>query len=444
MRAGDIAPPAVVPHPLPPDSPMAAWPAQLRIAIEMLPQAAYVWDDADPTVLWDDPDPDRLVWDAPFIGSGFTDVICDLHALETVAGEPDELGVFGPGTTILTLANPDGRYSAWTADGRLVYFAPGRRMCLFADIAGEPWWIASLRIDRWSPQADGTVLVEASDGFSLLARERGTYTPGTAGQTPLARIQAIAAVASFPDTVRGDPGDVTLTRQATDRSPLEEIQIVALSDAGIVAVDADGALTYRNRLWPAGRDDQAGELVVFTDNVCTVDHVVWDLELAAADDALANDIRLTNVAGLVATATDTSAMFGLVYPLTHPDPDQWTTQAEGNAVAAALHAQRSTPRAAIAEFTLNLHDPRQDLWRAGIDLRLGDRIRFISEQAEPAGGTDILDLVAIVSTIRHQILPDQWTVTVGTTRTVDYVAIERWDETRFVWDDPDPLAVWRY
>ena len=421
---------------LPPDVPMAGWPAKLRIAIERLPQAAYVWDDADPDVTWDDTTPER-VWDAPFVGAGFTDAVCDFHALTIESGVPDELGLFEAGRVELTLSNPDGEYTAYTVDGRLVYFAPGRQLSIWAQLDGVDWWLANVRIDRWNPQADGTVVVEASDGFSLLAREQGGYTPGVAAEKALARITAIATLAGFPDPVRGDTGDVTLTRQLTDRAPLEEIQTVALSDGGIVAVDADGTLLYRNRLWPAGRADQT-TLDVFSDNVCTVPAVVWDLEWTAADDALTNWVKLVNVAGLTATATDPAAL--VRWPLTHPDPDQWTTQAEGDTLAAVLLAQRSTPRLAVESFTLHVHDPQQDLWRTAIDRRIGDRIRFISDQTEPGGGTSTLDIVAVVSTIRHEITPEAWVTTIGTTRSVDYVTVEEWDRTLWVWDDADPDA----
>ena len=47
MRVGDPIPPAVPAHVVPPDSPTARWAWDLRIALEYLPQAPYLWDDPD-------------------------------------------------------------------------------------------------------------------------------------------------------------------------------------------------------------------------------------------------------------------------------------------------------------------------------------------------------------------------------------------------------------
>jgi hypothetical protein len=449
MRTADLAPPALTPATVPPGAPIARWPARLRIALEVLPQAAYVWDDADPTILWDDADPDRLVYDAPFVESGFTDAVCDFHTVLVDPGDADELALFPAVEATVTLANPDGRYTPWTTDGRLVYWAPGRRLHLYAELDDEEWWLFSGRVARWDLGADDTVTVVAYDGFAHLADELGPdWTPGTAGQTPLTRIRAIAAQAAYPDPIDGDPGDVALTTGPTDVTPLEACQVAALSDGGIFAGDADGRLLYRDRLWRAGRDDQ-GAVAVFSDNVCTVPAVVWDPELTAADDGLYTRVELVNAADVTVTATlpagDPAAWYsGVTYRLTHPDPDLWPDAVVGQALADYLLAQQSTPAMSIRSFTLHLTDPKQDLWRTAIDLRRGDLVRFLHDYLDADGRPATLDVYLICSGVRHEITPEGWVATVATTRTVDWTTVELWDATRFVWDDPDPAAVWRY
>ena len=660
MRSGDLTPPAVTPHVLPPDAPMAAWPYQLRVALEYLPQAAYTWDDADPDVVWAGPPPEpdvllepfinfttngwslynggggnptivpgrtgtcarmtlageaaylmaaparsdyitfgfayklsawatqativrlqtggtdhvrlkansdgsigftdatgstflgasaagvitvntwqyveaqvrlhdtlgtctirvngvtrvtatnkdtrngaatvfdtvrlvepygfsgesnyiddlyirtgpaatfrgdipipaaaarvepgeELVWDAPFIGAGFTDVVCDLISLTVDPGDIDELGLFPPCQATLTLANPDGRYTVWTADGRLVYWAPGRRICIWAvDVdTGVSWWIFSGRVTSWVDDTAGLVTVEAFDGLAGLADELGAdWTPGTAGQRPLARIQAVAAQVGYDDPIGGDVGDNPLNTALTDLSPLEVCQVAALSDGGVFHGDADGRLLYRDRLWRAGRSDQTLVPVV-SDNVCTVDAVIWDPQMSLDDEGLYTRVELVNSAGLVATSAlavgDPNVWWsGTRYRLSHPDPDLWQTQGAGDLLAAYLLAQQSTPSLALRAFTLHLHDPRQQLWPIGVDLRRGDRIRFLHDHLDAAGRETVLDIYLIAASIRHEITADTWTVTVAGTRTVDWTTVERWDDTALVWDDSNPLAVWRY
>lgn len=448
-RVDDLPFPAVDRHPIPPGAPLDL-PAVLTVALERLPQAAYTWDDPDEAVVWDAPD-DAYVWDAPFVGGGFTDVVCDVQAVQVDAAEPDELGLVGPTVLTVSLANPDGRYTVWTADGRLAYWAPGRRACVWATIDGEAFWLFSGRVASWTEAADGSVVVEAFDGLAALADPLGgEWTAGTDGDVPLERIGAIAALAGYTDPIVGPPGDVALTvPEPDDAAPLDAIQRVAMSDGGLFGGDADGRLVYRDRTWRTGRADQV-TIPVVSDNVCTVPVVVWDLELAADDDGLFNDVALVNVAGLTARATladEPGAWFtGPGYRLTHPDPDLWTGQAEGDDLAEYLLAMTSTPAMAPRAFTLHLTDPTQDLWRVGIDLRRGDRLELLHAFTDAGGDPAELDVVTIAAAVDHVIIPDtaSWTVTVVGTRTVDWRTIERWDETAYTWDDPDPLNVWRH
>lgn len=441
-RSGDLAIPTVVPHPLPPGAPVADWRAQLRIAIDILPQSAYTWDDTDLDVTWDDTTPQRI-WDAPLIGGGLSDVICDFQALTISAGHVDDLGLFAAGSIVLNLDNRSGAYSQYAADGRLVYFAPGRSVYVFARLDGVNWWLFSGLVTAWVENSDDTVTVEAVDGFNWLARPIGEFTPGAAGNAPLTRVRALATAADFPWRVIGDAGNVTLTAQLTDRSPLEEMQVVALSDGGLVHCDADGSLIYRDRLWTSGRLDQT-RIDVFSDNVCAVPNIVWEPQMVSADDGLANWIRLANVAGITVTATDTTPTLGIRYSLTHSEPDQWTDAGEGQALANTLLQQKKTPTLRVGGFQMHLLDPNQDLWLEALDRRLGDKIEWIHDFHAADGSTGTVDVFVIVTTIDHEITPETWITTIGTSRAFSYVALEYWDKTRFLWDSTSPSAVWRY
>jgi hypothetical protein len=447
-RTGDVAIPDVEPHPLAPGAPLARWrPWRPVIALEVLPQAAYVWDDADPDVVWDDDDPER-VWDAPFVGGGFTDAACDFVTLDVDPGEPDELYLFPPVSATLTLANADGAYTPWSADGRLVYWAPGRRFAAYwrnVDTAEERWMFSG-RVASWTVNADGTVTVVAFDGLAALAQPIGPWTPGAPGDTPRARILSIAATAQYVDPVVADVGNVTLSTAATTDAPLELIETAALSDGGLFYGDADGSLHYRDRLWRAGRDDQDRVWTV-SDNVCTVPVVVWDPEAASDDERLATVVRLVNVAGLIAEASVDATLWAgdARFVLTHPDPDQWTTQAEGDALAAYLIGQQSTPSMAVNGFDLYGLDPHQPAvadFTTG--LRRGDRVNVIHDFTDANGDPATLDVTSIALAVAHNLTPETWVSHVRLSRTVDYRTVELWDRTIYVWDQVDPNNVWRY
>lgn len=443
-RATDVAIPPVALHPLDPGSPVAGWPWRPVFALERQTAAAYAWDDPDPAVVWDDPAA-GYVWDAPQSALELLDVTCDWQAFDVEFGPPDEQGLYPAAVASLSLDNRSGRYAQYDASGRLTYWAPGRRLAVWArNLAdGTDWWIADLHVESWTDVGD-TVEIVAGDGAALLARDiGGDWTPGVAGQHTLARIQAIAAQVFYTGPIAGDPGDVALTATVTDAAPFDECQIAAFSDGGVFTGDADGTLRYRDRTWTAGRPDQTVTRL-FTDNVCddAAALVVWDAEVTTADDALATNVRLVNTAGLVAVASG-PALNGRRYPFTHPEPDRWTTQAEGDTLAAALYAARSTPVVAIAGFGLHLLDPHQDLWRAAIDLRLGDRFRFTHAYPTEQGYPGVFDLLSIVSGVHHQLTPDGWLVEVAGTRTVDSLPVYRWDTTPYRWDETAPANVWR-
>lgn len=404
------------------DVPMLnGWPVRPVIALEAA-IAFRLWDD--PAELWDI----GHVWD-----DRHADATCAFTGMEIEFGAPDESGLFPASRCVVQLDNADGRWSTFNADGSLSNFGPGRALDVWAhDRSSDPrlfgeghfgeelfggdaadWWLFSGKIARWDQRADDTIEIEAFDAFSDLAQPIGTFTPGVAAEKPSARQLAIlnaAGLGSIPH--RFDLGNVTLTRQPTDRAPLEEMQIVSQSDAGVLHVDADGTLLSLDRNWPIGRTDQ-DVIPVVSDNVCSA-FVIWDSVITVNDTRLADRVVLENVAALVAA---TGPAGGYVFTLTE---QQWTTQVEGDGVAAALLNMFSPRRLALDEFTLYLFDPHQpDLWRM-VDTRRLDQLRFLHEQ-RAVGGVLTVDVGVLVSAYTHTIsVEGGWTMTIATSRAQDF------------------------
>ena len=447
-RADDAPFPDVTPDPDPAPSWMSG---RLVIALERLPQAAYVWDDDDPDVVWDAAG-DPLVWDAPFIGDGCTDVWCDMTSLELITGEPDGDGAYRTPYARLQLVDPgDGRYRTRTVDGRLVYWALGRRLAVWwEDPDGERWWLFSGGIATWrDPLATRVVTIEAYGCTGPLGQTIGQeWTAGADGDYPSERLGAIVNLAGNVPLRRFDLGDVTLSvPAASDVAPLDELRRVARSDGGLLYADADDTLVYRDRRWRDGRTDQT-TVPMWTDNVCDAGPgavVLWDVETADVDLILAGQVRLANDADppLIATAVGAGDVDpSIVY--THPTPDLWRTQAEGDALAQHLAAERSTARLALATAAVYLHDRRFDYWHQTLDRRLGDVVRFqhLETWTDP-DRLDWYDVQLILTTIHHTITADTWLVELSTSPAIDYTAVELWDVTALTWDSPSPLAVWR-
>lgn len=443
MRASDLAFPLPLPGLDPDAGPVAR---RLQIAVELSPSAAYVWDDSDPLVVWDDPS-GAYVWDAVDTAIGFTDVTCDFQALHVEAGKPDESLLFDVGQLQLSLANPTGEYSTLDVTGRLVYYAVGRRIAVRAidPASSEWWWLFAGRITAWEVNPDDSVTVTAADGFAQLAVEPGRkWTVGAAGDTPALRMASILSAFVYTDPADLAQGNVALLVETVERQPLEELEVVALSDGGALFVDADGELTYLDRTFVAGRADQ-GAVHLFSDNVCEIPALhVWELTQESNDDRLADQVTLTNAATtpITVTATSLDPPLGVHRNYAHPDADLWTTSAEGQDLAGLLLARHDTPTLSFA-FTLYPLDPNQPaLFAAAADLRLTDLVEVAHEQRAQGGGSTVIDLDLLVATITHDLTPDQWVTEVDTSKAIGYRIHDLWDFAPFTWDDTSPDAVW--
>lgn len=445
MRVHDLAKPAIPAHTIPPDQPSAGWPATPIIGLEYLP-AGDVWDDIDAeTVVWD-AEP-TLVWDDPDTAAGFTDVWCDVTGAEIVNGEPDEAELFPPGRVTLTLYDPTGKYRRRTPDGRLTFYAPGRRVAIGAEISGVWWWLFYGRVATWHELPDAFIEIVAYTCTAALAQDPGRdWSAGVAGEQLGARAAAIVANAALAGVVlRAATGTNTLAKPPAERVAwLERLQQAAWSDGGVVYADADDTLRVTDRTWRYGRDDSPAAPLVLTDNVCHAGAVVvWSPQLAFDDDWLAARVVLTNLADLVAVASNPTELIDPNAIFTHPDRDVWDTQLGGDTLAAFIATLRGTNTLAVAFAAVHLHDSRFDYWQRMIDCRIGDRVGWLHTELWPDGTLEEIDVDVIVHTIRHAITPETWTVEIETTPAIGYRVAELWNTTARTWDDTAPEAIWR-
>jgi hypothetical protein len=449
------APTLEAPHVLPRTSPMANWPVTLHIAVEKVEQAAYTWDDPDAeAIVWDAP---TLEWDVSADPANFVDAVCDFVSLEVDPGEADALGLLPPAVLNLTLQNTAGQWTAWSADGRLVYWALGRRLYVWATLAdASTYWIFGGRIAQWHERADGYVEVTAFDGLAELAQPITSgseeWTAGAAGDVAYARIVAIAAAAGYTDTITTPPGawsgDVPLKARPTSNTPLDECYVAALSDGGLFFADANGDLIYMDRRWRLGRPDQA-TVPTITDNVSDPAIAdVWNVELALEDENRADYVELTNDDGLVAVSS-AGGTNPKRHRLTHPDPDLWISQTDGDQLAAYLLYVYSRQAMRLRSFELNLipvrHSDRSapvTPWTVAAALRRGDLVRFVHDFVAADGTAARLDVHHRIDTVGHAITPEQWTATYGASPVITYLDSETWDGTGFTWDDTNPSNVW--
>jgi len=431
MRVADRPLPPVVLHS---DPALDVWPIRPVVAIAGA-RPVEVYDD--PAAVYDD----VLEYDADTV-PGFTDATCDLHGLETDTGHPDDNGHLAAGTATVSLDNRHGNWSRYNSDGTLAGRGPGYELVIWAleRDTGETDPLFRGTITRWD-DLGATVEVEAFDSFSDLAQPIGTFTPGVAGQSPAARLEAIVLAAGKGSVGRSfAAGAVTLTAQATSDSPLEEMQTVVASDGGVLFADADGTLRSYARTWRAGRTDQT-EVPIVSANVCTADSVAWDAVLSTNDTAAADTVVLENVAHLRAQ----SPAGAIGRRVITDTGQQWTTQLEGDTLAAHLVGALGAARVRVESFDLYLTTPADpDMYRAA-RWRLFDLLRWLHDYRAADDTVQRLDVNTIIVTITHNITPGEaWLMTVETTPAVGSNTIPIWNPPGdpYAWDTPGTL--WGY
>lgn len=423
MRVADRPLPPIALDPVPT---LAGWPVRPVLAIAgRRPVLAY----DTPGLEYDMPGADGLdnEYDEDLV-PGFVDATCTWFGLDTSAGEPDDHGNIAAGSLVAQLDNKSGAWSQWNVDGTPSAYGPGGEVLLWAhDASGDDWIFAGV-VARWDERGDDTVELEAFDPFSDLAGPIGTYQPGAAGDLPGARIQSILNAAGRGGIRRRlEAGAVTLTAQSTTAAPLEEAQVVAGSDGGVLYTDADGTVVYTGRTWRNGRSDQT-VVPVISGNVCTAELVVWDPVISTNDTGLADTVVLENVAKLRAQSP-AGALGRLVYT----DSGQWTTQLEGDALATQLASMQTRARLSLDSFDVYVLDPRQPAAAAATAWRLFDVVRFVHD-AKVAGGVQRVDVALLLVSLAHAITPDGWTITAQTSRVTTFYLSQYWDTAGVYWD----------
>jgi hypothetical protein len=420
---------------LSPDDIINDWPVRPVVALERVPVPPYVWDDG---TVWDAA---GKVWDAATVNPVWTDATCDVVGLDVTYGPPDEHGNIPAGQLGITLDNTSGRWTRYNVDGSPGDYGAGLQLWVWAQTrvgTVTSWWVFAGRISRYDERVDGTVDIEAFDALADLAQPIGTFTPGAGGDLPNVRLAAIMTSAVAPlIRTRFAAGVVHLTAQATDQAPLEEMQTVTASDGGMIYGDADGTVVSVDRTWRVGRTDQTVVPVIGT-NVCSAPVVLWDPVISTSDDHLAGTVILENVALLKATASNPQSPSRTVFA---EKDQQWTTQAEGDTLAAWLVAQQWQPRLALDSADVYLDDPQHNYWPA-LDWRRGDRMRLLHDTRTPNGAALRLVVDVILIGIADSITPEHWIRSIITTRAIAYIAAPSWDQTVSTWNDP--AAVWGY
>lgn len=408
---------------IPPPAGGTALAADLVHVTLALPTAQDVWDRAR----WDQ---DR--WDAVDYDN-FIDVSCDCSGVSVERGRNGPLDHAAPARASFQLDNPSGVYSPWNtidangADLGRPVLAPDVPVQVATHVG--PIYTGFVRtLAETDDGGESTVQVTATDALSFLGDANGLeQTSQGGGELAGARLTRIMNQAALPAIVDRDLDAGVATLQATTlaKGALEEAWLTADSDGGVFWCTAAGVIRYVD---PTGLQapEFAEPVATFTDDPAGDGLCPISFTIATDRDQVKNVVSVARVGGTAQTVTDplsvarhgarTTQRTDLIH-----QSDAWSTTIAGFMLA----------RLAGAETTVSPIDgvatDDEDWFDLAHAVDLGSRVELVRYRFG-----QVLEVLATVDGIGHNITLDQWTVTLKCAPGEQVQGYSRWDSA--VWD----------
>lgn len=344
----------------------------------------------------------------PLSGSIYYDVTDRAKAITVRRGKNRQLDQYDPGLANVVFNNNDRIFDPEYADspyyGQII---PKRSV----RISSGGQYIFHGSIDDWNlayvPFGISEASIACSDGFSDLQRRSlsaGTATPQTTGE----RIEAILSSSdvNWPTTDRDiDTGQTELGADViADGTPaIDYLRKVAESEPGQFFMSRENKLTFIGRYPRSG-----GTVLTFTDNG---DGITYNnIKVVYGSELLYNQISLTNVNNVTATATDAAsvAQYGI---LSYASTGLLTSSSTDLANIAVLTANKySSPEYRFESLDLILDKFDEATQSQLLGMEIGDlvQITFTPNQIPPS-----ITKYAEVIRISHDITPNGHVMSLG-------------------------------
>lgn len=406
--------------PITPPAPGTALGADLVHLTLALPMVGDVWGGGRwGTATWDDLD-----------YSNFVDASCDAHGVSVDRGRAGPLDHAAPAKASFQLDNPTGVYSPWNTvdvngrDALGPIMGPGVPVRV-ATALGPIYTGFVTTVTETDDGGESTVSVTATDALGFLGDANG-YEQASQGADELAgaRLTRIITNAQIPAHVdRSFAAGVTQLQATTlAKGALEEAWLTADSDGGVFWATTAGALRYVD---PPGIEapEFSEPIATFTDvtyqvpgtTLCPIQFTV-----NSARDHVKNVVSVAKVGGTAQTVTDqksinrhgvrSTARTDLIHTT-----DEWST------VVARFMLNRLA-NAAVVISPIDGVPTDDDAWYDFAHLvDLGSRVRLLRSR-----WGQILDVLATVDGIKHNITLDQWTITLTCAPGVQTAGYSHW------------------
>jgi hypothetical protein len=350
--------------------------------------------------------------------SVIVDVSNRVNRIETNRGRTALSDQFQTGSLSLTIIDQNGDFNPQNVSGPYYnLLTPMKKVQITATYGAVTYPIFSgfitSYVTRYPDESSSdlaTTTIEAVDAFRLAQLAQiSTVTDSGAGQLSGTRVNKLLDAISWPATMRDVDAGLT-TMQAdpgTNRTALQALSTVALSEYGALYVDGSGSFVFQDRSVTAG--SIGGTPTVFADNGTGIDY--FDASWILNDVLVFNKATITRSGGTAQVALNQDSIDKYFLHSYFLDNLLMQTDAVALDYAQAYVASRAETSIRVDSIVLDLYT---DNYNSGIiaalDLDFFDPIKVITTQ--PGGST--LEKTLQIFGVRMNITPNSWKTTFTT------------------------------
>ena len=342
------------------------------------------------------------------------DVSNRVNRIETNRGRTALSDQFQTGSLSLTIIDQNGDFNPQNVSGPYYnLLTPMKKVQITATYGSVTYPIFSgfitSYVTRYPDESSAdlaTTTIEAVDAFRLVQLAQiSTVTDSGAGQLSGTRINKILDEIDWPATMRDVDAGLT-TMQAdpgTNRTALQALSTVALSEYGALYVDATGSFVFQDRSVTAG--SIGGTPTVFADNGTGIEY--YDASWILNDVLVFNKATITRAGGTAQVALNQASIDKYFLHSYFQDNLLMQTDAVALDYAQAYVASRAETSIRVDAIVLDLYTPNYNTGIiAALDLDFFDPIKVITTQP----GGSLLEKTLQIFGVKMNVSPNSWKV----------------------------------
>ena len=346
------------------------------------------------------------------------DVSNRVNRIETNRGRTALSDQFQTGSLSLTIIDQNGDFNPQNVTGPYYnLLTPMKKVQISATYGGVTYPIfqgfITSYVTRYPDESSAdlaTTTIEAVDAFRLAQLAQiSTVADSGAGQLSGTRVNKLLDSISWPATMRDVDAGLT-TMQAdpgTNRTALQALTTVALSEYGALYIDGSGSFVFQDRSVTAG--SIGGTPTIFADNGTGIEY--FDASWILNDVLVFNKATITRTGGTAQVAINQDSIDK--YFLHSYFQDNLLMQSDSVALeyAQAYVASRAETSIRVDAIVLDLYTPSYNTGIiAALDLDFFDPIKVITTQP----GGSLLEKTLQIFGVKMNITPNSWKTTFTT------------------------------